>query len=231
MGWLRHRRKVAAEDEIGRVGGVNHRRATAAKTRRDALGKGQRELLLLILKLIEPVVDAAQSQKLLMRALFAQAPFVEDEDAVGVLNGAQAVGDHHGRAAGQQPVERFADQQLGLGIDAGGGFVEDQNFGSCARARAKLTSWRWPTESVEPRSVTGVSTPWWESRKPQAHFAQRAFGCGAIDGLGSQLQLDSSVPVKRNGSCSTMPKSRRKSCRSISRISTPSIKIWPRWIS
>src|SRR6516165_12644310 len=51
---------------------------------------------------------------------------MEDEDAVGVLNGAEAVGDNERGAAGEQAVERFADHQFGFRIDAGGGFVEDQ---------------------------------------------------------------------------------------------------------
>jgi len=35
----------------------------------------------------------ALSEEFLVRALLAQAPFVEDEDAVGVLNGAEAMRD------------------------------------------------------------------------------------------------------------------------------------------
>ena len=61
-----------------------------------------------------------------MGALFAQAAFVEDEDAVGVLDGAQAMGDDQGGAAAEQAVEGFADLEFGFGVHAGGGFVEDQ---------------------------------------------------------------------------------------------------------
>ena len=45
---------------------------------------------------------------------------------VGVLNGAQAVRDDEGGAAREQAVERFANQQLGFRVDAGSGFVEDE---------------------------------------------------------------------------------------------------------
>ena len=61
-----------------------------------------------------------------MRALFAQAPFVEDEDAVGVLNGAEPVRDHQRCASLKQPVERLADLQLGLRVHTGCRFVENQ---------------------------------------------------------------------------------------------------------
>src|SRR4029077_11915320 len=53
----------------------------------------QAEFLFLVLELIEAVVNAALAKEFLMRALFAESTFVEDEDARGVLNGAQAVSD------------------------------------------------------------------------------------------------------------------------------------------
>ncbi len=54
---------------------------------------------------------------------------MEDEDAVGVLNGAEAVGDDDGGAAGEQAIEGFANHHLGARVDAGGGLVEDQELG------------------------------------------------------------------------------------------------------
>ena len=63
-----------------------------------------------------------------MRTLLAEAAFVEDKDAVRVLNGAQAVRDHHGRAAFEQAVERFSNHQFGFGVHARSGFIENQEF-------------------------------------------------------------------------------------------------------
>ena len=51
------------------------------------------QLLLFVLELVEAVVDAALGEQFLMGALFAEASFVEDEDSVGVLNGAEAMCD------------------------------------------------------------------------------------------------------------------------------------------
>jgi hypothetical protein len=46
-----------------------------------------------------------------------------------VLDGAQAMSDDQGGAALEQAVESLADQHFGGGIDAGGGFVENQESG------------------------------------------------------------------------------------------------------
>jgi hypothetical protein len=53
-----------------------------------ATGHRSSQLLLLVLQLVQTVVNSAQSQKLLMRTLFAQLSFVKNEDAVSMLNGA-----------------------------------------------------------------------------------------------------------------------------------------------
>src|SRR5215472_6562040 len=60
--------------------------------------KGCADLLIFVLELVETIVDSAQSEQLLMGALLAQLSFVENEDAVGVLNGAEAVRDDQRRA-------------------------------------------------------------------------------------------------------------------------------------
>src|SRR5882762_2394700 len=84
------------------------------------------QLLLLVLQLVKPVVNTALGEKLLARALFAQAPFVEDEDAVGVLDGAQAMGDDQSGAPGEQAAESFANEKFRFRVHAGGGFVKDE---------------------------------------------------------------------------------------------------------
>src|SRR5579863_1440239 len=84
------------------------------------------QLLLFVLELVEAVVDAALGEQFLMGALFAEAAFVEDEDAVGVLNGAETMRDDERCAADEQTVERFADQEFGLRVNAGSCFVENE---------------------------------------------------------------------------------------------------------
>src|SRR5579863_7821098 len=84
------------------------------------------QLLLFVLELVEAVVDAALGEQFLVGALFAEAAFVEDEDAVGVLNRAQTVCDDERGAAVKQAVECFANLEFSFCVDAGCCFVEDQ---------------------------------------------------------------------------------------------------------
>ena len=109
---------------------ANRWRATEPATRvspqrrMDAIAVVQ--FLLFVLQLVQPVINAALRQQFLVRALFAQAAFVEHQDAVGVLNGAEAVRDDQRGAAGEQAVQRFANQQFRFCVHAGRGFVQNQ---------------------------------------------------------------------------------------------------------
>jgi hypothetical protein len=62
------------------------------------------------LELIEAIVNSAQREKLLVRALFAQTSLVEHKNAMRVLNGAQPMRDDDSGASLKQPIESFADQ-------------------------------------------------------------------------------------------------------------------------
>src|SRR5712671_3658577 len=84
------------------------------------------QLLLFVLELVEAVVDAALGEEFLVRALLAEATLVEDENAVGMLNGAEAMRDDQRGATAEQAVESIADLQLGLGVHAGSSFVKDE---------------------------------------------------------------------------------------------------------
>src|SRR6266852_2663337 len=84
------------------------------------------QLLLLVLQLVQAIVDPALSEKRVMRALLAQAAFVNREDAGGALNGAQPVCEDEGGAPGEQTIQRFANEELGLGVHARSGLVENQ---------------------------------------------------------------------------------------------------------
>ena len=82
--------------------------------------------MFLVLELIEAVVNAALREEFLVGALFAKAAFVKNEDARGVLNGAQAMSNDERSAARKQTVESFADLQLGFGVNARSRFVKDE---------------------------------------------------------------------------------------------------------
>ena len=75
---------------------------------------------------MEPGVDPAQAQELLVGSALPDPPMVEDDDPVHVLDGRQPVGDHQRRAAGHHRLQRRLQPGLGVGVDAGGRLVEDQ---------------------------------------------------------------------------------------------------------
>jgi hypothetical protein len=54
---------------------------------------------------------------------------MHDDDLVGALYGREAVGDDQGSASLDHAAERVAHFELGFGVDARGGFIEDQNLG------------------------------------------------------------------------------------------------------
>ena len=62
-----------------------------------------------------------------MAALLDDAPFVEDEDAVGADHARQPMRKDQGRAAGRQAVDRLLDHRLVFGIDGRQCLVEDQD--------------------------------------------------------------------------------------------------------
>ena len=73
-----------------------------------------------------------------MGAALAQAALVHDENAVGALDGGEAVRDDDGRAALHQPCQSVANAEFGLRVHAGGGFVQNQVSG-VVRQRARKT--------------------------------------------------------------------------------------------
>jgi hypothetical protein len=71
------------------------------------------------LEFVQLAIDAvAQREQLLMRAAFAQLSFMHDENAVGALNGREAVSDHQRRASFDHSRQRVADAKFGFRIDA-----------------------------------------------------------------------------------------------------------------
>src|SRR6185369_4438927 len=85
------------------------------------------ELSVFELQLVEAVINPAMGQQFLMRPRFAQLAFVQDEDAIHVLNGREAVSDRYRRAPTHDDLERIADQQLGFSVHARRGLVEDKH--------------------------------------------------------------------------------------------------------
>src|SRR5687768_7895086 len=84
-------------------------------------------LFVLELQLVEAVVDASLREELLMRSRLAELTLVHDQDPVHALNRRQPVRDGDRRPASHRHLERIANEQLGIGIDARRRLIENQH--------------------------------------------------------------------------------------------------------
>ena len=74
---------------------------------------------------IEPV----QLHQLAVRAVLDEAAVIQDDDAVRILDGRQAVGDDEGRTPDHEPVQGVLHDALAFRIEGRRGFVQDQDAG------------------------------------------------------------------------------------------------------
>src|SRR5690606_13017339 len=72
-------------------------------------------------------VTPAERQQLVVRAALHDAPAMEQQDLVGVHDGAEPLGDDQGRTALHQILQRATDLDLGAAVYAGGCVVQNQN--------------------------------------------------------------------------------------------------------
>ena len=62
-----------------------------------------------------------------MIAAFDDAAGFDDQNLVGATDGGEAVGDDEGGAAAHQVAQTFLNERFGFGVEAGSGFVENQD--------------------------------------------------------------------------------------------------------
>ena len=116
---------VGAVRVFGGGGVLGHDYLPAAAARGGRVGGA----LILELGGVEAGVGAVGGQELGVGAALDDAAPVDDQDEVGGEDGGKAVGDGEGRAARHQRRQGALDQALGLGVQGGGGFVQDQDAG------------------------------------------------------------------------------------------------------
>ena len=107
--------------------------------------------------LVDLAVDGARRDQLVVRPAGGDAAVVEDDDLVGERDRRETVRDDERRPAPHRLAQAEPDLRLGRRVDRGGRVVEDQDRGSRSSARAIAIRWRWPPESVIPRSPIMVS--------------------------------------------------------------------------
>ena len=78
---------------------------------------------------VQVVVIAAPFEEVQVLALLHDFAVPDHQDEVCFPDGAEAVGDEEGGAVPEKMVDGGLDQLLGLGVDGGGGLVQDENSG------------------------------------------------------------------------------------------------------
>src|SRR2546426_6315073 len=81
------------------------------------------------LSLVQPCVQPVPGQQVDVSAFLYDASAVQYNQPVRSAHCGEPVGDDQRAAALEQPLERFFDQPLALGVEARGRFVEDQHGG------------------------------------------------------------------------------------------------------
>ena len=122
----------------------------------------------MVMDFVQAAVDGGSALELVVGAGGDNAAVVEQDDAVGELDCAQAVRDEEGRAALRELFDGLADQGLVLDVHGAGGLVENQD-GGIAKHRPRqgdalaLAS----GETVPALADDGIVTPgrvmmnWW----------------------------------------------------------------------
>lgn len=80
-----------------------------------------------VLDMREAGVEAVEGEEFVMGAAFDDFAMAENEDEIGVSDGAEAMGYDEAGAAGHEALESLLDETFGGGVHAGGGFVEDED--------------------------------------------------------------------------------------------------------
>ena len=73
---------------------------------------------------VQILVESFMVHQFSMSAGFHEAPLVEDEDAIGSLDGRQAVGDHKSRSAFHELFQRLLDKSFRFTVEGRGGFIQ-----------------------------------------------------------------------------------------------------------
>ena len=73
---------------------------------------------------VEVLVEPFTVHQFGMGAGFHEPPFVENEDTISSLDGRQAMGDHKGRSAFHELLQRLLDESFRLTVKGRGGFIQ-----------------------------------------------------------------------------------------------------------
>src|SRR5690242_15345369 len=76
---------------------------------------------------VEVVVAASEGVQTLVRASLDDTARLDDQDLIRTSDGREAVRDDKRRTSAHQVLQPFLNQRFGFGVEAGSGFIEDEN--------------------------------------------------------------------------------------------------------
>ena len=77
---------------------------------------------------MQGIVNSALFDQFLVRAQFPDPAIMKNQNPVSLLDGLQPMSNQDRCPSGRNGAECILDYQFGLGVDAGCGFIRDQNF-------------------------------------------------------------------------------------------------------
>src|SRR5512135_511428 len=80
-----------------------------------------------VLLVVELAVAPTRGEQLAVSAALHDLSRLEYQDLIRALDGGEPVRDHERRPAAAQTLQAVLDQRLALGIEAGGGLIQDQD--------------------------------------------------------------------------------------------------------
>ena len=76
---------------------------------------------------VEILVESFMVHQFSMGAGLHETSFVEDKDAIGSLDGRQAMGNHKGSSAFHESLQCLLDESFRLTVEGRGGFIQQQD--------------------------------------------------------------------------------------------------------
>ena len=81
----------------------------------------------LVLEMMQTKVLSTEVDQFLVGALFDNLSLFEEDDAIGIPYGREAVSDDEGGAVFHKALQCLKNQRLGLGVEGAGWLIENQN--------------------------------------------------------------------------------------------------------
>ena len=181
------------------------------------------------------MVEAARGigGEVFARAVLDEAAVVEHDDLIDPVERRQAVGDDDRGAAGEQPIGGRDEPDLGLGVQAAGCLVEDDQSGIGEQEPGEGEQLALAADSsVSPSRwwSSPCSSEWYQSPRPTVSIASTT-SASVPSRVPNTVRLSRTLARNTSTSCVTMPIRRRRPLADRSRTSMPPTDTVPSSVS